>query len=120
MSDHTIVHLEFSAKDPGEAGNFYADLFGWKVSIMEEMNYVTYQINDELGGGFLDVNQEGFESGDIIPYVSTPDIEASLAKVEKLGGKTLQAKTEIPGTGWFAFFADPTGNRVGLFTGRGQ
>ena len=118
MSQHTIVHLEFSAKDPAAAGKFYADLFGWKVETMEEMNYVTYQINEELGGGFLDASQEGFDVGDVIPYVSTPDIEASLAQVEDLGGKTLQPKTEIPGIGWFAFFADPTGNRVGLYSGR--
>ena len=117
MTEHTIVHLEFSAKDPGEAGKFYANLFGWNVSTMEEMNYVTYQINEELGGGFLDVAREEFNAGDIIPYISTPDIEATLAKAEELGGKTLQPKTEIPGIGWFAFFADPTGNRVGLFSG---
>ena len=90
MSQHTIVHLEFSAKDPAEAGKFYADLFDWKVDIMEEMNYVTYQINEEMGGGFLDVSQEGFKVGDVIPYVSTPDIEATLTRVEELGGKTLQ------------------------------
>jgi predicted enzyme related to lactoylglutathione lyase len=27
-------------------------------------------------------------------------------------------KTEIPGMGWYAIFSDPTGNRIGLFTGR--
>jgi predicted enzyme related to lactoylglutathione lyase len=84
------------------------------------MNYVTFQINEEQGGGFLDVSQEGFKVGDVIPYISTPDIEATLAKVEELGGKILQPETEIPGIGWFAFFADPTGNRVGLFKGRGE
>ena len=38
-------------------------------------------------------------------------------KIESLGGQTLLPKTEIPNIGWFALFADPTGNRVGLFTG---
>ena len=120
MSQHTIVHLEFSAKDPTAAGKFYADLFGWKVENMQEMNYVTYEINKELGGGFLDINQEGFDAGDVIPYISTADIEASLARVEELGGTTLQPRTEIPGIGWFAFFSDPTGNRVGLYSGLGE
>ncbi|MBV9707198.1 MAG: VOC family protein, partial [Chloroflexi bacterium] len=41
---------------------------------------------------------------------------ASLAKVEELGGKTVRSKTEIPNTGWFAIFTDPTGNTIALFT----
>jgi ferritin-like metal-binding protein YciE len=28
----------------------------------------------------------------------------------------LLPKTEIPGMGWYAIFADPTGNRLGLFS----
>jgi predicted enzyme related to lactoylglutathione lyase len=26
-------------------------------------------------------------------------------------------ETEIPETGWFAFFEDPAGNRVGIYKG---
>jgi predicted enzyme related to lactoylglutathione lyase len=120
MTGHSIVHLEFSAKDPKAAGEFYKQLFGWKVEYMEEMDYVTYAIDESSGGGFLDTADQNFSAGDIIPYISTSDIEASLAKAESLGGKTLLPKTEIPGIGWYAFFADPTGNRVGLYTSRGQ
>jgi predicted enzyme related to lactoylglutathione lyase len=43
------------------------------------------------------------------------DIEVALKKRVALGGKALSPKTEIPGMGWFAFFADPNGNRLGLF-----
>ena len=37
-------------------------------------------------------------------------------RAESLGAKTLMPKTSIPGIGWFALFADPTGNQVGLYT----
>jgi hypothetical protein len=53
----------------------------------------------------------------VVVYIGTDDIEASLAKVEKLGGKTVTPKSEIPGMGWFALFTDPSGNLVGLFAG---
>jgi predicted enzyme related to lactoylglutathione lyase len=36
--------------------------------------------------------------------------------VEELGGKVLHPKTEIPETGWFAVFQDPTGNVLALYT----
>ncbi len=49
-------------------------------------------------------------------YISTDDIDASLAKAESLGGKIVLPKSEIPDTGWFGFFSDPTGNVVGLYT----
>jgi predicted enzyme related to lactoylglutathione lyase len=116
MSKHAIVHIELSAKDPKAAGKFYADLFGWKVEVSEEMNYVTFETEPNRGGGFNDVNQEMTEVGDVLPYVDTDDIEASLAKAEELGGVTAVPKTEIPGIGWFAIFVDPTGNKIGLYT----
>jgi predicted enzyme related to lactoylglutathione lyase len=117
MSKHSFVHVEFAAKDPNAAAKFYADLFGWKTEDMPEMNYVMFDVEPGPGGGFPAVDGETINPGDVIIYVSTDDIEASLAKAEELGGKTLLPRTEIPGMGWFAFFADPTGNRVGLYKG---
>ena len=48
-------------------------------------------------------------------YVGVDDVEAALTKAESLGGKTLVPPVEIPG-GIFAWFTDPEGNTVGLFT----
>jgi uncharacterized protein len=75
------------------------------------------------GGGFVEVAGNApipYKPDSLLVYVSTDDIEATLAKVESLGGKTVLAKTEIPQMGWWAVFSDPTGNRVGLFSGMGQ
>lgn len=116
MSDHPIAHIEFSANDPEETGKFYNELFDWKLESMPQMDYVTFETEPGRGGGFPRVDNETIKPGDVIVYVQTDDIQASLAKVEMLGGKTLQPKTEIPEIGWFAFFTDPTGNRVALFT----
>jgi hypothetical protein len=112
------VHVEFSAQDPKTASEFYAQLFGWKVEAMPEMDYFTFDEEPGVGGGFPRVDGETFKAGEVVVYVATDDIQASLVKAEALGGKTLLPKTEIPGVGEFAFFSDPTGNRVGLYTGR--
>ena len=58
--------------------------------------------------------------GDVIVYFATDDIDATLARVEALGGKTIIPKTEIPNVGWFGWFTDPTGNKVALFTSSGK
>ena len=52
----------------------------------------------------------------MIIYIDSEDIEADLKKIETMGGKKLLGKTEIPGRGWYALFADPTGNRMALYT----
>jgi predicted enzyme related to lactoylglutathione lyase len=119
MSSHPIVHVEFAASDPKAAGKFYGDLFGWKIEVDPQFDYVTFATEPGPGGGFPRVDGEMYKPGDVLVYVATDDIEATLARAGSLGGKTLVPKTEIPGTGWFAVFADPTGNRVGLFTGMG-
>ena len=116
MSSHPIVQVEFSAKDLEAAAKFYAALFGWKTESMPEMNYVTFEAEGGPGGGFNPLSEQ-VKAGDVLVYVATDDVQASLAKAESLGGKTLVPKTEIPKIGWFGIFADPTGNMVGLFTG---
>ena len=120
MSDHPIVHIELSAQDPGDAGKFYADLFGWKIESDEAMDYVMFRAEPGPGGGFVKAGEQGMEAGDVLIYVATADIEAALTKAESLGGKTVVRKTEIPNVGWFGVFTDPTGNAVGLFTTKGE
>ena len=121
MSNHPIVHLDIPANDPATADKFYADLFGWKIQVDQAFDYHMFQAEPGPGGGFVKVGENPpYKPGEVLIYVSTDDIDATLAKAESLGGKTLLPKTEIPHTGWFAFFADPTGNRIGLFTGMGQ
>ena len=42
------------------------------------------------------------------------DIEAVQAKVEANGGRTLTPKTDIGEYGFYAYFEDSEGNRVGV------
>jgi len=39
-----------------------------------------------------------------------------LKLAESLGGKIVLPKSEIPNTGWFGIFEDPTGNQIALYT----
>jgi len=118
VSDHTICHVEIVAADPATSSRFYGDLFGWKMSAMPvdgSTTYHTFETPAGLGGGFPSIGVD-YKPGDVIVYISTDDIDATLARVTELGGRTLLGKTEIPGMGWYAQFADPTGNRLGLYT----
>jgi predicted enzyme related to lactoylglutathione lyase len=79
------------------------------------MNYSMWEAGDGSGGGFPAVSDDA-PAGHVLVYIHSDDIEADLKKVEELGGKVIHPKSEIPQTGWYAFFQDPTGNVLGLYT----
>lgn len=117
MSSHPIVHVEIPAHDTKAGGKFYEDVFGWKVHTEPSVDYTMFEAAGGPGGGFVDTSGPmPARPGDVLIYIGTDDIEASLRDVEAHGGKTVTPKSEIPGTGWFAVFTDPTGNRIALYT----
>ena len=97
------------------AGSFYRELFGWKLQHVPEMNYTMWEAADGTGGGFPEVSADN-PAGQVLVYIDSDDIEADLKKVVRLGGKILHEKVEIPQTGWFGVFQDPTGNVLALYT----
>lgn len=116
MSKHPIVHVELPANDPATAGRFYADLFGWQLQKDDALDYLMFQAEGGPGGGFNKVDGEQWKPGEVVIYVSTDDIDVTLAQAEALGGRTLMPKTVIPNNGWISILQDPTGNKIGLYT----
>lgn len=116
---HPIVHVEFSAKDHAEAGKWYADLFGWKITPYPEMNYSTFEAEGGSGGGFNPVSESN-PAGRVLVYIQVDDVEAKVKEIEAKGGKIVTPLYEIPNTGWMATFYDPTGNLVALYKSMSQ
>lgn len=118
MSKRNIVHVEIPAANVEASGSFYQQLFGWKLTPMPEMKYTMWEAGDgDEYGGFPEVSGDN-PAGQVLVYIASDDIEADLKKVEKLGGKVLHQKTEIPGMGWYGIFKDPTGNVLGIYTSK--
>lgn len=116
MAKRDVVHIEIPAKGRAKQAEFYAKMFGCEIQPMDESKYTLWQAGN-VGGGFPDADDDLYKPGNVWVYFDSEDIEADLKKITSLGGKVLRAKTEIPGWGWYAMFADPTGNRMALFTG---
>jgi predicted enzyme related to lactoylglutathione lyase len=113
MSQHPIVHIEIAAKDREAAGKFYSDVFGWKVQQLPEMNYATFEAEGGPGGGFNPV--ENNQPTPVMIYIDTDDIDATMQKIQQLGGKLVRPTDDVPGMGQFAFFSDPSGNVLALW-----
>jgi predicted enzyme related to lactoylglutathione lyase len=116
MSDHPICHVEIPAADPAAVSKFYAEVFDRQMEIDPTRNYHLFEPQRGPGGAFVQVGETtGARIGEVLIYVFTDDIDATLTKAEALGAKTLTPKTEAP-HGWFAVFADPAGNHIALYT----
>ena len=113
-----VAFFEVTSPDHERAQKFYAELFGWNVASDPEMG--GYGLVDTgagdtaIGGGIGPV--DGDDAGVKI-YMRVDDLDAYLDRAEALGGKRLVPPTDLPGDfGRFAVFADPDGNRVGLWS----
>lgn len=113
MSKHPIVHIELSAKDREALGIFYTSLFGWKFEQIPDMNYAVFEAEDGPGGGLNPVSEQ-YPEGTVMVYVHTDDIDATLTRVDELGGQLTDPKQDVPGVGWIASFKDPSGNKLAL------
>jgi uncharacterized protein len=114
-SKRNVVHIEIPAANISSAAQFYENLFGWKMEHAPEFDYTMWSDGGGYGGGFNKLSEEN-PAGQVLVYIDSDDIDADLKQVEKLGGSIVTPKTDIPGTGWFALFKDPTGNTLALYT----
>jgi len=118
-----VVHFEIPADDTERAREFYTRAFGWEMNHMPEFEYtiITTTPSDEMGtpkspgainGGLL---KRGMGVEHPVITIHVDSIEASLKKVEPLGGKTTTPKMPVGDMGYIAYFIDTEGNVVGLW-----
>lgn len=105
----TIVHFEIPADDPNRAKKFYADLFGWKIEHVPEMEYWMIYTSGEkaVDGGMM---KRQHPQQQITNYIDVPSIDEYAGKVEKLGGKIVVPKMAVPTMGYFAVCLDTENN----------
>ena len=114
-----VVHFVIMGKDGDKLRSYYSQLFGWKIDADNPMNYGIVSrdenVNSEgigIGGG-VGAMPEG-APGHVTIYVEVPDVEASLAKAESLGGTRLMGPDQVPGGPEIGLFLDPEGHTVGV------
>ncbi len=117
-----VVHFEIPADNVERATKFYKETFGWRITSVPEMNYTL------MGTVEVDQNNMPKESGAIngglmersfgikgpVITINVANIDVSIEKIQKFGGKIIQGKMEVPNIGYIAYFQDTEGNILGL------
>lgn len=106
-----VIHVEVVGKDGAALQRFYSDVFGWQLDTNNPGGYGMLRQGD-LSGGIGTDAQGG--AGHVTFYVHADDPQATLDKVEQLGGRVLMPLTEVAPETTVALFADPEGHVVGL------
>jgi predicted enzyme related to lactoylglutathione lyase len=126
----TIVHFEIPSDNLERTKKFYTELFGWKIEKMpgtgqrEYWMFSTTTTNDKGGSSGGDDEQRTVSGGmmerqmpqePIMIYIGVDSVTEYSNKVERLGGKVIKQKTEVPGYGWFAICTDTENNGFALW-----
>lgn len=108
-----VVHFEIHGPEREGLEKFYAELFGWQIRSVPEMDYA---LVDTTGGsginGGIAASQDGGPHQ--IFYVEAADVGGALEQAVSLGATKLMEVMDIPGGPTIAVFADKAGNAIGL------
>jgi hypothetical protein len=116
---HPVVHFEIIGRDGDALRSYYSTLFGWDIDASNEMGYgiVPREQNltkDGVGiGGGVAAGPDGYD-GHVTVYVEVPDVEATLAQAESLGGARVMGPETIMGSMVLGMFTDPEGHLIGV------
>lgn len=120
-----VVHFEIPFDDGDRARAFYADVFGWQVVPMPDMDYTMVMTGptDQQAGptepGFI--NGGMFQRSEQFPgkapnlVIDVASIDDALGKVKDSGGTVVGDRMAVGDMGFAAYFTDTEGNLIGLW-----
>jgi uncharacterized protein len=121
-----VTHFEMPATDKKRAAKFYSSVFGWQMQQLgpemgEYMTAGTVEVDADrmpkqvgaINGGFYTPTDDPLSQRPSV-VIAVQDLDASMKKVTKAGGKLLGKPDVIPGIGTWASFQDTEGNRVSM------
>jgi predicted enzyme related to lactoylglutathione lyase len=113
-----FIWHELVTTDPDAASDFYSKVVPWKTQDSGMPSYTLWMAGKTQVGGLTGL-PDGAEAGTPphwIVYIATPDVDATVAEAERLGGKVVKGATDIPNMGRFAVLADPQGAAFAVYT----
>jgi uncharacterized protein len=119
-ADGTLCWADLSTPDQARAGKFYADLFGWKLSVDTDddppSGYRHIQNGEDFIGGIPPAAQrEPHTPPHWLPYFQTSNCDATAAKAKQLGAKFYLEPMTMENVGRFGVLADPQGAVFAIF-----
>lgn len=108
---------ELWCPDAPAALAFYERAFGYTHDVMDMPTgpYYVLRNGDQSRGGIM-ASPVASMPTHWLPYVAVADLDATLARTRRLGGRVEGEPIHAEGVGRFAFLRDPAGARLGVIT----
>lgn len=112
---------ELNTTDYEGAWKFYSELFGWKNTSSMDMGQELGQYwmfgldNKNSMGGMSNVAKQMKMPPHWLYYVTVEDIDATVERIKKAGGKILNGPMDIPGNDKIAQCMDPQGAAFAIY-----
>jgi uncharacterized protein len=109
--------FELPTTDVDGAKKFYSALLGWDFTTMgpEMGNYAIINLNGAGIGGIFPKDEQA-QTAMWRNVISVDDVDASVEKVQQLGGKIIVPIMDIPTVGRSCMIQDPQGAMIQLIT----
>jgi len=125
-----IVHLELPSRSFERSAAFYGKVFGWRAEGAQAGGHLLFQTpgagdgGPGSGSGMTGVRGSWVlhalaQAPGPLPFVAVEDIDATLAEVERQGGRILVPRLSLSGQGEFGLLADPDGNVIAVMVKSG-
>lgn len=112
------VHwVELHSKDIAADTGWLADTFGFETSEMDmpDGKYTILKSGGEMRGGAM-ASQNPDAPAMWLMWIHVGDVDATLERAEKQGGKVVAPVFDVPGIGRMGIISDPTGGVIGVIT----
>ena len=113
-----FVWHELMTTDTKAAGAFYPKVTAWKTQAWDkDPSYTLWVSGKGPFGGVRTLPDAARAAGPHwLPYIGTPDVDATVQTAQRLGARVTMGATDIPNTGRMAVLADPQGAACALFS----
>jgi predicted enzyme related to lactoylglutathione lyase len=116
-----FIWHELLTPDPVGAKQFYTKTVGWDTQAYpgSDPPYTMWLNGDTPVGGIMAMPPEATKSGGApawLTYLSTPDVDDTVARAQKLGASVHVQPRDIPNVGRFAVLSDPQGAMFAVYT----
>jgi predicted enzyme related to lactoylglutathione lyase len=111
-----FVWHEQVSSDPGQAQDFYTQLFGWGTETFKpgETDYTMIAANGKMHGGFGKA-LEGAPPPHWLSHVRVENVDETIEKAKQAGGKVSFGPEEMGEVGRMAIINDPQGAHVAIY-----
>jgi len=114
MQTARVIYFEIPTQEPQRCMDFYAKVFGWEFSKLEDCDqWLCRTGTDERPGinGSIKLAKNGNEPVCNTLYVQ--DLEQTRSAILNQGGWVQGSEVTVPGLGQMLYFKDPEGNLHG-------